>query len=385
MLKAASKDNAERHLVGRSMGLRLVAITAAVMMLSAPAAVYAESISFPTVQVDGKTYIEANAVAATVGEGGTYDPATKKYVLNVKSIPSVVKKVSPSVVAIIGQDKEMVSKVKDPRDAIIHGTGVVIRQEGWIVTNAHVISGMQKPLVVTPDGKSYPVTKIYSDELTDLALIRIEAKGLKPATLAPESRKTEVGETVVAVGTPISFALQNSVTAGIVSGMDRVVDNGYKLIQTDAAINPGNSGGPLVNMDGEVIGINTLKYYGEYIDNMGFAIPVDTVRWVVNDFLNYGELRRPSIGIAVEENWAASVGLPTDRSLKITNVISPQAKNAGIKAGDTLLEVNGKEVCTLADVNEALKGQLPGDTAKLTLLSKGKKTSVNVTLGKVDN
>ncbi|MDZ7543301.1 PDZ domain-containing protein, partial [Clostridium perfringens] len=126
-------------------------------------------------------------------------------------------------------------------------------------------------------------------------------------------------------------------------------------------------------------------YYGEDIDNMGFAIPADTVRWAVDHFLKYGELRRPSIGIAVEENWAASVGLPTDRSLKITNVVSPQAKKAGIKAGDTLLEVNGQEVRTLADVNEVLKGQLPGDTAKLTLLSKGKKTIVNVTLGKVDS
>ena len=100
MLKAASKDNAGRHLSGRSMGLRLVAITSAVMMLCAPVSVYAESISFPTVQVDGKTYIEANAVAAAVGDGGVYDPATKKYVLNVNSIPSVVKKVSPTVVAM---------------------------------------------------------------------------------------------------------------------------------------------------------------------------------------------------------------------------------------------------------------------------------------------
>ena len=158
---------------------------------------------------------------------------------------------SPSVVGIIGKADAGQEGVTTDRYNLAHGTGVIIRSNGWIVTNAHVVDGLSNALVVTTDGNTYKITKTYSDPLSDLALIKINAKSLKPATFAKASQ-TSVGETVVAIGTPISFSLRNSATVGVISGLNRGVEATYRLIQTDTAINPGNSGGPLVNLKGRL-------------------------------------------------------------------------------------------------------------------------------------
>lgn len=168
-------------------------------------------------------------------------------------VPQIISRVSPSVVGIIGKAGGETGG-PDDRYNLTHGSGIIIRADGWIITNAHVMAGLEKAVVVTSDGTSYNITDTYSDEFSDLALVKIKAKALKPATFAGNSANLQVGEKVIAIGTPISFSLRNSATVGVISGLNRSVDAAYRLIQSDTAINPGNSGGPLVNMKGRYSG-----------------------------------------------------------------------------------------------------------------------------------
>ncbi|MBP2001740.1 serine protease Do [Paenibacillus shirakamiensis] len=290
-------------------------------------------------------------------------------------IPQIIKKVSPSVVGIIGQTSENDSSTQVKQSTslydLAHGTGVILRSDGWIVTNAHVVSGLSNAIVVTSDGKTYGITESYVDEMSDLALIKIVAKSLHPATFAASSKNTVVGETVIALGTPVSFSLRNSATTGIVSGLNRAVNAAYRLIQTDAAINPGNSGGPLLNLKGEVIGINSMKFEAVGVENMGFSIPVETVNYITNQLFKYGEVRRASLGVKLEESWSASMGLPGNDPLTVTNIFSKEAKAAGIVEGDVLYKVNGRRITSVVDLNELLKSFLPGQTVTLWMQSDG--------------
>lgn len=314
------------------------------------------------------------AVAIVQGTvGGTVVFAAAEYTQNASYsdyssgvIPKVIQTTSPSVVAIIGKPSD---DENDNRFALAHGTGVIVRSNGYIITNAHVVKDMKTIVVVTYDGKQYNGTTTHLDEESDLALVKIEAEDLKEAVFAPKV-DLQVGETVVAIGTPMSFALRNSVTVGVISGLDRSVNSKYRLLQTDAAINPGNSGGALVNMKGEVVGINTLKLASYGVENLGFAIPADTVQYVVNQFLTYGKVKRAYFGAELEESWAAVVGLPSDEPLKVTYVDpdSPAAK-AGVKAGEWLLSLDQTSVKTVVGFNELLKNYSPGQTAVLTLKS----------------
>ncbi|MGC5325960.1 S1C family serine protease [Brevibacillus sp. SYSU BS000544] len=289
----------------------------------------------------------------------------------VYSVTDVIKKISPSVVAIIGKPEEDgIPQTKD-RFNLMHGTGVIIKADGWIVTNAHVVKEMKQIIVVTANGTQYPGQATHIDEESDLALVKINAKALPTATLAPKLN-VQVGETVVAIGTPISFTLRNSATVGVVSGVDRSAFSTYRLLQTDAAINPGNSGGPLVNLKGEVVGINSLKYVSVGIDNLSFAIPSDTVNYVLSHFFTYGKVKRAYLGAELEESWAAVVGLPTNEPLTVSSVEpgSP-ADQAGLKPGDLVYSIDKINITTLVDFNEQLKKYLPGKKAVLMVQSNG--------------
>ncbi|MBC8080889.1 MAG: trypsin-like peptidase domain-containing protein [Gorillibacterium sp.] len=285
------------------------------------------------------------------------------------SISKVVSEVTPSVVAIIGKPVFGDSESTSNRYNLAHGTGIIVSSDGVIMTNAHVVKNMKNLIAVTSAGKSYSAKVTHYDEESDLALIKIEADNL-PAAVFAAAADIHVGDNVIAIGTPISFALRNSITAGIVSGMDRSVNTRYQLIQTDAAINPGNSGGPLVNLSGEIIGINTLKYTDIGVDSLGFAIPADTATYVLKQFLEYGKVKRPFLGVELEESWEAVVGLPAHQPLSISYV-SPDspAATAGLKEGDFLLAIDGKNIDTLVGLNELLKHYLPGQSIKLTIKS----------------
>ncbi|WP_166244210.1 S1C family serine protease [Paenibacillus turpanensis] len=305
------------------------------------------------------------------------------------TVPEIMEKTSPSVVAIIGrpQEQEEYSAFGGlSRFDLAHGTGVIIKSDGWIVTNAHVVQEMKNLIVVTSDGKAYNAKATHLDEDTDLALVKIEAAGLREAEFA-EIEDVKAGQSVVAIGTPISFALRNSVTGGMISGMERTISSKYQLIQTDAAINPGNSGGPLVNMNGEVVGINSMKFVEYGVDNLGFAIPVDTVKHVIAQFFENGEVKRPYLGVELEESWEALVGLPTTNPLTVIYVDPDSAAGkAGLKDGDQISAIDGKTVTTLVGYNELLKLYKPGQQVSLTVI-KGTEagTSVTVTLGEEES
>ncbi|MBY0118874.1 trypsin-like peptidase domain-containing protein [Paenibacillus xylanexedens] len=322
--------------------------------------------------VDGQVYVNTKDLLKAVGGSGQYDAKSGTYTYKgSEAIPKVIEKVSPSVVGIIGKSTEVQDgATSDDRYNLAHGTGVIIRSNGWIVTNAHVVDGLMNPVVVTTDGNTYKITKTYSDALSDLALIKINAKSLKPASFAKASQTT-VGETVIALGTPISFSLRNSATVGVISGLNRGVEATYRLIQTDTAINPGNSGGPLVNLKGEVVGINSMKFSAVGVESLGFSIPVDTVQYIIDQFFKYGKIKRASLGLQLEESWSAIVGLPTDDPLTITGVLSTEAKKAKIKEGDVLYSVAGIRVSSVVDINELLKKYLPGQKVKLLMQSDG--------------
>ncbi|MDQ8733992.1 trypsin-like peptidase domain-containing protein [Paenibacillus sp. LHD-38] len=316
-------------------------------------------------KINGEVYVKASSLTSVLGGTGTFDSKSNTYVYTPTDIPSVVKKVSPSVVAIIGKPTDIGSA--DPRYALAHGTGVIIRADGWIVTNAHVVEDMTNLVVVTADGKKYDAVRTHHDEASDLALVKIKATKLPIAKLAASPLKVQVGETVVAIGTPVSFSLRNTATSGILSGMNRNVSSAYNLLQTDAAINPGNSGGPLVNMKGEVIGINSLKFVEVGVDNLGFSIPADTVQYVTNHFFKYGHVKRAALGLELEESWSALIGIPTSDPLTVKTVTSAAAKKAGIQNGDLLYKVAGKQVSTIVELNELLKGYLPGQQVEVML------------------
>lgn len=286
-------------------------------------------------------------------------------------IPGIIKSITPSVVGIIGKDDSGGNSGPDDRYNLTHGSGIIVKSNGWIVTNAHVIKDLQNALVVTSDSKTYSIKETYLDEVSDLALIKINATSLKPAKFIPSTSKTVVGEKVVAIGTPISFSLGNSATVGVISGLNREVAAAYRLIQSDTAINPGNSGGPLVNMKGEVLGINSLKYSAVGVENMGFAIPSDTVQYIMNQLFKYGEVKHPSLGLELEPSWSSIVGLPTLDPLTVTKVNSAEARKAGVAEDDVLYSIDGHRVVSLVDINELFKSYSPGKTVRLVMQSDG--------------
>lgn len=357
----------------RGLRTRLPAALAAASLLwfaaSEADAVAPASVSLDAKVIDGEVYVKASSLVAAAGGAGTYNSATKKYDYTpANAVPDVVKKVAPSVVAIIGKPQDGSS---DNRFSLAHGTGVVVRQDGLILTNAHVVKDMDRIVVVTSDGKEYDGTKKQIDETSDLALVKINAANLKPVTFAPAPLNVQVGETVVAIGTPVSFALRNTATVGVISGLNRSVSSYYNLLQTDAAINPGNSGGPLVNLKGQVVGINSMKFVDVDIDSMGFSIPADTVQYVLNQFNKNGKVVRSTLGLELEESWSAVVGLPTQDPMTVTAVTAAAAKNAGIEVGDKLYSIAGKQVSTVVEMNELLKAYAPGQTVSVTMLSDG--------------
>ncbi|WP_336782104.1 S1C family serine protease [Paenibacillus illinoisensis] len=358
----------------RSLGKKCVAVCMAAVLavsVASTAGAAEQAAGMKAKVVDGQVYVSAADLVKSIGGNGQYDAETGTYQYKGnEAIPKVIEKVSPSVVGIIGKADAGQEGVTTDRYNLAHGTGVIIRSNGWIVTNAHVVDGLSNALVVTTDGNTYKITKTYSDPLSDLALIKINAKSLKPATFAKASQ-TSVGETVVAIGTPISFSLRNSATVGVISGLNRGVEATYRLIQTDTAINPGNSGGPLVNLKGEVVGINSMKFSAVGVENMGFSIPVDTVQYIINQFFEYGKIKRASLGLQLEESWSAIVGLPTDDPLTITGVLSSEAKKAKIQEGDVLYSVAGTRVSSVVDINELLKKYVPGQKVKLLMQSDG--------------
>lgn len=306
---------------------------------------------------DNLTYIPLRAVSEALGADVVWNgEANSAYITFAEddAIAQIVANISPSVVTIIG-NYDGAGEVYKYNNSTMHGSGVIYKSNGYIVTNAHVVKDIKNLTVVLNDGTSLPGKVLYSDENADLAVVKIDKLGLKPVTIATE-KSIVSGKTAIAIGTPISLSMRNTVTKGVVSGCDVALSGSYyKLIQTDAAINPGNSGGPLLNIKGELIGINSAKFASAGIDNMGFAIPAGTVKFVIEQFEKYGYILRPQVNIELEESWEAKIGLPTKKGITVKKSSDPQ-----LIVGDVISSVNGRAVHSVADWNEIIKDTYNG-------------------------
>lgn len=328
-----------------------------------------------TILSDGRTYIPLRAVSEALGAEVGWDDASKSAFITFSeddAVSKIVENVSPSVVAVIGNyvSGSESSKFNNPT---AHGTGVIYKSDGHIVTNAHVVAGITNITVVLANGESLPARVLYSDEVADLAVIKVDKVGLTPVKMAEENTVFS-GQTAIAIGTPISLSMRNTVTKGIVSGTGVALsDSYYKLLQTDTTINPGNSGGPLLNLRGELIGITSSKYVGIGIENMSFAIPADTVRYAIDQFEKNGKIVRAELNMTLEQSWEAKIGLPTEKGLTVK-----ASKQEKIAPGRVITEVNGIKVHSTADLNEALKKTYTGGQIEVTITLNGQAQTVYI-------
>ncbi|TAE03142.1 MAG: Do family serine endopeptidase [Bacteroidetes bacterium] len=283
----------------------------------------------------------------------------------------------------------------DNKDRAGSGSGVIISEDGYIITNNHVIENSDKIEVILDDKRKFKALVVGTDPTTDLALIKVEAQDLIAIEYG-NSDEIKIGEWVLAIGNP--FDLNSTVTAGIISAKSRninILRNKENLtiesfIQTDAAVNPGNSGGALVNLKGELIGINTAiaTSTGGYA-GYSFAVPVTLVKKVAEDLLKFGQVQRALLGVSIQD---ISAELAEELKLEITNGVyvaginsNSAAAQAGMKVGDIITEVNATKVGTVSALQEMIARYRPGDKVEITYLRKGQEFKTNMVLRNKDN
>ena len=293
----------------------------------------------------------------------------------------------PSVVSVRAYVPAHVSHGGD-NGSVSSGSAVIISANGYLVTNNHVVEGARRIRVTLADRREYNAEVIGTDESTDLALLKVAAEDLQPASFG-DSDSLRVGEWVLAIGNP--FGLNSTVTTGIVSAKGRSIDvlraedRIESFIQTDAAVNPGNSGGALVNTFGELVGINTaiISNSGRH-EGYAFAIPGNLARRVLNDLRDYGEVKRAVMGVwiqAINDAQAKRLDLPAARGALITD-LTPQgpAARSGLRTGDVLIAINGEEVNSSPQMQEQLSRYRPGQTVRVAYIRRGVTRHINVLL-----
>ncbi len=282
------------------------------------------------------------------------------------TIPQRAEKVKASVVGIVNYQR-----INGIYTNAGEGSGIIMSENGYIITNAHVVEGAAGLKVVLSDNQEYSAQIIGSDSKTDIAVIKIEAAGL-PAAEFGNSDQLEVGEQLIAVGNPTGLELGGTLTVGYVSALNRQIDNSNDInyIQTDAAINPGNSGGALANEYGQVIGINSAKIAGTNIEGLGFAIAINDAQPIIDDLMNYGYVRgRVRIGISVYEMDAFMAQLNKAPQGLIVGGIEADAPaaNSGLMVNDIITAIDGEAITEFDSISEMLKGKQPGDTIVLSV------------------
>ena len=274
------------------------------------------------------------------------------------------------------------------REAKGSGSGVIIRKDGYIVTNNHVVDGATSIQVTLNNNQQYDATVVGTDPATDVAIIKVEADNL-PTIPMGDSDKLRLGEWVLAIGSPLGVQLRSTITAGIVSAKGRSMPDGsgeFKIesfIQTDAAVNPGNSGGALVNKKGELVGINTaiVSQTGSY-SGYSFAVPVNIVKRVVEDLIDYGSVKRAMLGISmgtVDKKIADEMKLSSVSGVYIYEVSKGSAaEKAGLKKDDVIISIDGQKITDASSVQAKVSGYRPGDTADIAYIRNGKTSHVTV-------
>lgn len=350
----------------------------------------------------------AYTINKVLDDSGTTTTNTSNDTASTLSVQEVSEKILPSVVLVQNyqnttsqgslfggyyrynygygtDDTEDASEV----DPASEGSGIIYSADGYIVTNAHVVSGADKIKVVTYDGQTYEAELVGSDSETDLAVLKINPDTELTAAEFGASSDLTVGDQVVAVGNPSGSTLSSSVTVGYVSALNREITNsstGYTMnyIQTDAAINPGNSGGALVNMYGQVIGINTAKVSATGYEGLGFSIPTDDAQSIVSDLVNYGYVKdRAMMGISiqsVDSTTASFYGISA--GWYVNEITSTEASNSGLQRADVITAIDGVQITASSSSREFLKDKSPGDTIELTVsrVSTGQTLTISLTL-----
>ncbi|TCS80130.1 S1C family serine protease [Pectinatus cerevisiiphilus] len=266
------------------------------------------------------------------------------------------------------------------------GSGVIFKSDGYIVTNNHVIDGAKEITVSLADGRSLPGKLVGSDPVTDIAVVKIDATDL-PVAKFGNSDDIMVGEPAIAIGNPMGLEFQGSVTAGVISALNRTLDIGegrVKLLQTDAAINPGNSGGALVNADGLVIGINSAKLAANGVEGMGFAIPINTVQPIIDQLIANGRVSRPYLGVGIfDKDTAAKNGylLNIDKGVYVAQVAeNGSAAAAGIQRGDIIVKIDDKDINNVNDLRDAISAHKINDKVSLVIIRNGESITVSAVL-----
>ena len=300
-------------------------------------------------------------------------------------VPAMVARVLPAVVSITTRqiERDQFNQEKPTRGL---GSGVIFDHRGYIVTNSHVIDGAEQIKVTLSDERTFRATLVGTDRFTDLAVVKIEGRNL-PAIQLGDSSRLAIGETVVAVGSPLWIEGGPTVTSGIVSALGRSMEQPglpmlHNLIQTDAAINPGNSGGPLLNLRGQVVGINTAVIPSAH--GIGFAISSDRAKTVVKELIATGQIVRPSLGIvavSVTPQVAYANELPLERGALVVRVDESGAADiAGLRLGDVVTALAGRTVKDLHELHEVLARYRIGEAVVITVWRAGQTLSLRAVL-----
>ncbi len=297
-----------------------------------------------------------------------------------RAVVSVVEKVGPTVVSI-GVKKRTRSPRFGQEGA---GSGVIIAPDGFVLTNSHVVEGAEEVEVSLTDGRIFSAHVVGSDSATDLAVVRADAGGLPAAELG-DSNSLHVGQLAIAIGNPLGF--QSTVSTGVISALGRSLRSQSgrlieSVIQTDVPLNPGNSGGPLVDSRGRVIGINTAMIF--MAQGISFAVPVNTAKWVVGELVTRGKVKRAYLGIAGQvrpfsRRFQRQFGLETATAVEVVSIEEQgPTSRAGLREGDLIVSVNGKNVASVDDIHRLLTSWTTGSLLGLTILRNGEQLQVQV-------
>ncbi|MCI1966127.1 MAG: trypsin-like peptidase domain-containing protein [Oscillospiraceae bacterium] len=366
----------------------IAGLTACLVVSASSVAGFAYLIQSGTIQMDSGSFYPAFTIMKNDDSDSDTVNTTQTAASGTLTLEQVASKVIPSVVCIqnyqVNQNAAYTagnfgsgSQSSDGQDSAVspasEGSGIIATSDGYIITNAHVVDSASSLKVILSDGTTYQAKLIGSDSVTDLAVIKIEAKGLTAAEFG-SSDDLKVADQVMAVGNPGGMEFNSTVTIGYVSALNREItssETGYtmKCIQTDAAINPGNSGGALVNMKGQVIGINSSKIVATDYEGLGFAIPINESQQVISDLKQYGYVKdRAVLGISgqfIDSMTSRFYGLPS--GMYVASVSSNAVTNAGIQKGDVITKIDDTSVTSLNVISSIIAKKKPGDTVTLSV------------------
>ena len=382
---------------GSKFGLKLLAVVlcCAITASAASLGVFVVMIQNGVINVQSS---EASSNAAFTisrvvnGDTSSDTSASSDGTVSAMSDQDIAAKLTPSVVCI--QNYQVTQNYgfmqTDTSDSSVspasEGSGIIMSEDGYIITNAHVVEGATSLKVMTSDGETYEAQLIGSDTVTDLAVVKIDATGLTAAEFG-SSKDLRVADKVMAIGNPGGHELSSSVTIGYVSALNRAIANnttGYTMeyIQTDAAINPGNSGGALINEYGQVVGINSAKISATGYEGLGFAIPIDTAQPIISDLIQYGYVKdRAVLGISgqfIDSMTGRFYGLPQGEYVAQLN--SSEAQASGLQVGDVITAIDGQQLDSESTLRSAILSKKPGDTVTLQVYRSATQQSATVEL-----